>query len=222
MTKYEKLRKELSDIHQNFLNKDCTLESVGTELLDYTKYIKNFYLEEGKNLLNVLNDVKDSDIKIESVDLVKVNEIYSEYIGGMMSFINEIVSANIVSESEEITSLQEKFNRAKENDSQFIESLSSKYAGKDNYLMVEACSNIAYMVDFIPEMKILLTYCENTENKVRGREDQLSKDSLSMIYESVSHYCNYVLNEVINVYESIENTYNGKPKETSKEEFKLF
>jgi hypothetical protein len=222
MTKYEKLRKELFDIHQNFLNRDCTLESVGIELLDYTKYIKNFYLEEGKNLLNVLNDVKDSDIKIESVDLVKVNEIYSEYIGGMMSFINEIVSANVVSESEEITSLQEKFNRAKENDSQFIESLSSKYAGKDNYLMVEACSNIAYMVDFIPEMKILLTYCENTENKVRGREDQLSKDSLSMIYESVSHYCNYILNEAINVYESIENTYNGKPEETSKEEFKLF
>jgi hypothetical protein len=224
MNKFEKLRKELSDIHQSFLE-NPTLESVKEEIACYESFIKNFFTKEGHGLevKFIFNDKRDnSEVRLESTDLSKVQEVYSEYIGGMMNFINDIVSANVISESEEVSSLQEKFNRAKENDSQFIESLCTKYVEKGDYLLTEASGNIAFLIDFIPEMNILLNYCESTASKVAGREDQLSKDSLSMVYESVSHYCNYVINESINVYESIDNILNGKPDEGPKEVFKLF
>ena len=227
MNKFEKLRKELSDIHQRFLEGEQTLESVKEEILTYESFIKNFFTKEGHGLevnfiFNEIGKKTEPEYRMESVDLSKAHEVYSEYIGGMMNFINDIVSANVMSESEEIASLQEKFNRAKENDSMFIESLCTKYVEKGDYLVSEASSNIAFLIDFIPEMNILVNYCESTAGKVTGREDQLSKDSLSMVYESVSHYCNYILNEAIDVYESINETLNGKPEESPKEVFKLF
>lgn len=223
MNRFEKLRNDLSDIRKRFSENSITLESVKEELTTYESFIKNMFLskEEGNHIWNIYKN--ERDITFESSDLYQVKDVYSEYISGMMNFMDEIISVGTVTESTETSKLEEKFAKAKSNDSTFIESLCEKYVKKEEVPMSHALGNVAFLVDFVDEMKVLGNYCESMTTKAGNTASELSKESLEMLYESVVHYCQFMIKEAIDMYESIDVKLNGENVDSKETEvFKLF
>lgn len=224
MHKFEKLHSKLSEI-LSMDEGNKTLESVKTELTCYESFIKELFAVtgEGKNIATIFESTTDETVTVECVDLYKVKDVYSEYIGGMMNFMEEILSANTLNESEELQGLEEKFSKAKSNDEKFIESLCTKYTETETLPLTEATGNITFLVDFVPELNVVKNYCESMTSKVGTRTDELSTGSLNMLYESVSHYCHKMISESLKIYESIDSIKNGETVGSEeKEVFKLF
>ena len=223
MNKFEKMKENLKEIHEKYSEGNKTLELVNEELNDYKSFIKDFFSNknERKNIYSLYENSEDLENVVECTDLYKVSSVYAEYLEGMLSFIYEIMDANVVTESEKLSVLNKKFSKAKSNDSEFIESLCDKYVKKEELPITEATGNIAFLAEFIPELDSLYEHCSRvTNNGVRS--DELSTGSLAMLYESVTHYSYNTIMNAINIYESIDESVNMKNTNNEKEVFKLF
>lgn len=198
-------------------------------------FIPEFFSKDGeeKGIRSMYKDLHVAmesvfyDKKVPCVDIHHGFHIFKEYLEGMNAFISDVKEADGALEME---SFEEKICSAREKDGLFIESL---YGGSLNKVvdteLSEATSNIEFLIDFIPELKRMKETCKEYHESAieEGDKGRLIKESMDMLYDSISHYCYHTIENVITTYESIQRSLSGEDVtmesvETKKVAFKLF
>ena len=214
--------KQIPDTHERVLQEISFIESV----------IPEFFSNRGeadsiKNMYKEIREAKESplfDKKIPYIDINRGSHIYTEYVDGMIEFINDIHNIN---ESATMNSFEDKFMTAREKDEIFVNSL---YGGNLNKAvetdLTEATSNIEFLIDFIPELKVIREKCDKVYSDSLSDSDEsakgkLIKESSDMLFESVTNYCYNTVCHIFECYDDIQKSLHDVPVK-NKEEFTLF
>lgn len=208
-----------------------SIESLLNNFTVYESFIPEFFSKTGeadniRTMYDSLKNKKNEDNKIVCISLNESASIYDEYLEGMISFMNDIQNIEVTEGENSLEQYTEKFNRAKENDSIFIESLFNGKLTKEREIpLSEAVSNIEYCIDFNESLKTIKNTCINIQESFT-KEDNIKTELLGkcrdMLFESVSNYCYSTLKNVINIYENINDVLNEKEKPINiNEGFKL-
>lgn len=218
---------QLKDQHEKFVSLETkNITDLEDTLSFYESVIPEFFSRdgEGKGIRKMYDDIKecDSDLTIESFDVEKGNTIYKEYLEGMYKFINDISDASVVTESTDLSQFQEKFERAKNNDSAFIESLfGGTLNEKITVSITESTECIEFLIDYIPQIKSMKTDCRTVQESNNG-SNKLLNEGLQMLFESVENYCYTTLTNILTSYEDIQQALSNKNSEVAGDEYKLF
>lgn len=226
----------LSDIHKsgidNIKNASTSTDKFNafeTEIKNYLNFIPEFFSETGdaksiRNIYSKMSDRRNSDKKIDFIDINQSAYIYKEYSDGMKKFISEIIESDVVTETSNIIT---NLDNAISNDSLFIESI---FGGSNNVMTTDtikdASKNLEFLVDFIPTLE---SYIDDA-NMFVERVDALSKvddvtvlKTLDMYMESVSHYAHQVMENVIKTYLNIQSILSTQPVNViSKQNYVLY
>ena len=221
----------LTNKHNEFKQIANSYERVTKEISYIESVIPEFFSNRGeassiKAMYESIGKEKESPLFNKTVPYVDINKgahIYTEYVDGMIEFINDIEEIN---ESTKINSYEDKFMVARDRDSIFIESL---YGGNLNKrvetTVTEATSNIEFLIDFIPELRTIQEKCdkiyEESKKETSEVKGKLLKESADMLFESVSNYCFNTVKNIFECYDDIQCALAEKPIK-SKEEFVLF
>mgnify|MGYP006957396377 CR=1 FL=1 len=160
------------------------------------------------------------------VDLNIAGSAYLEYLNGMCTFIGETCDTCIDGEkyAKESAAIDEKMNKAKSHDGEFIESI---FGGVNNQAttetILEATRNIEYLIDFMDTIKQDSYQCGCMIDRIKqGMEKHresipLLMESARMMTESVNHYVYNTINTIFDSYNAIHNVLESKdnaPKTT--------
>lgn len=208
----EDLNKKFEDINVQ----ESNIQNLVSAITYYESFIPDFFSKNGeadgiRNMYSKIRVMKESgqEKNIECCDMYQIHDIYTEYVDGMINFINDIRNVN-VSESTKIEEYSEKFKKAKDNDLTFIKSL---YNGKIKEItsmpLSEAVSNVEFLIDFINDIKDLKTSCCVVEEAAKSEDgtvkQPLLEGCLEMLCESVNNFCYYTLKSVLTTYADINN-----------------
>lgn len=213
--------KSISDTHDRLTKEITYIESI----------IPEFFSNAGEanSIKKMYHDIKvamESPLfnkKIPCIDINRGSHIYNEYVDGMIQFIGDIQAIN---ESASVGSYEDKFTSARDKDELFVNSL---YGGNLNKAVEtsinEATENIEFLIDFIPELKVMQEKCDKIYSESVMEDDseksKLVKESTDMLYESVANYCYQTVKSIFECYNDIQQSLDNKPVK-SKEEFILF
>ena len=227
----------LKQQHESFKSGDKSLESLLKDIECYESFIPEFFSKTGEAdrihaMYAGINENLDNEKSINCINLNTTANIYNEYMEGMTSFIMDISEINIKEAADALDIFKSNFNRAKENDSIFIESL---YDGKlkENELvetpLSSAVTNIEYLIDFIPQLSLIKENCTSLFHKINsGTQNEttdLVNDALKMLFESVDTYCYHTISNVVSTYSDInDKLFNENTEDTidSQPKYKLF
>ena len=152
------------------------------------------------------------NITIESVDIDHANHIYQEYFEGMQSFIDDIM---LINENVELEKFDEQVKTAKSKDFMFIE--------------FESTKKIKFLIDFKPQIskfkEICTNYQESLSDESENSKNELLKESLDLLYESIDEYCYKTILNVVESFSDITAVLSGDIHTANKPEkpdFKLF
>ena len=229
MAMIEKLKSNF----EQFKTLETNIENLNTILSFYESCIPEFFYKgengEADNIKKIYNYIKENEddkFVIETVDINQCGHVYTEYMDGMVKFINDIKEINQL-DTEKLSSYQEKFNIAKNNDSIFIESLfEGKINQKEEMVLEEAVNNVEYLIDFIPQIKSFKTTCDLLEESVMdgcSDKNNLIQYSINMLFESVNNYCYNTLATVFETYNAIsDHIFNETEDKACEYKFELF
>lgn len=153
------------------------------------------------------------------VDLNIAGSAYLEYLNGMCAFIGETCDSCIDGEkyAKESATIDEKMNKAKSHDGEFIESI---FGGVNNQAstetILEATRNIEYLIDFMDTIKQGSYQCGCMIDRIKqGMEHHqegtpLLMESARMMTESVNHYVYNTISTIFNSYNAIHNVLESK------------
>ena len=202
MHNVEVLLESLKNQHESFKNNEITLESVINDITNYELFIPEFFSKTGeaegiRKMYSAIKESMEEEKSIMCIDVSNSASIYNEYMEGMSKFIIDMAEVNSDTDNtNDLVTFKENFNKAKQNDSIFIESL---YEGKikENEKvetpLSTAVSNVEFLIDFIPQLSILKESCTNICNTIKSNTDpnytELLNDGMKMLFESVDQYC---------------------------------
>lgn len=221
----------LDSQHEKFKTESVNIDSLINGIDFYESFIPDFFSKNGeangiRAMYKGIRESLENEKTINAIDVNKSAEIYNEYMEGMIEFILDISNITFVEACDELKIFEEKFEKAKEKDCIFIESL---YDGKLNeeteMVLSEAVSNIEFLIDFIPQLKTMKERCinlnESFKNKTENQEIELVNKSLEMLYESVNNYCYSTVKNIVTTYYDInDKLFNVTP--SSNEEKPMF
>lgn len=231
---------KLTSMYESFKNRDANITNLISELAYYESIIPVFFSQNGEadSIRNMYKNIHESiengnEPIVECVDVNKSYLIYLEYVDGMIKFINEVKNiTDLDGNNVKLEEYSDKFNRAKRNDSLFIESL---YNGRLSEIsgtkVSDAVCNIEFLIDFIPNMKSLKMECISLQDDIESIQDstkhELLDNCLSMLYESVNTFSYNTIKNVVSTYysiiESLENEDgDNMDKHNLTTEYKLF
>lgn len=204
----------LDQKHEEFLSKEKTLENFISGIEVYESVIPTFFSASGeangiKSMYQLIKEYMPDEKHIVCTDVNKGASIYNEYLEGMMKFIHQINETDFAALEGSDVSFTEKLNKAKSNDSAFIESL---YGGTVNenieLVLSEAAQNVEFLIDFIPQLKSLKSMCttlvtECTQDSIEIKKD-LIQESLKMLFESAENYSYKTLHNIMETYYGIQ------------------
>ena len=225
----------LSEKHEEFKNVNSSYNRVINELCFIESFIPDFFSKNGaadsiRQMYSDIHTAKESplfNITIESVDIDHANHIYQEYFEGMQSFIDDIM---LINENVELEKFDEQVKTAKSKDFMFIESI---YGGslnhKEEIPIDESTKNIEFLIDFIPQIskfkEICTNYQESLSDESENSKNELLKESLDLLYESIDEYCYKTILNVVESFSDITAVLSGDIHTANKPEkpdFKLF
>lgn len=196
----------------------------------YESFIPEFFSSNGEavGIRTMYENIKEDmevvvgESTIHAIDVNKGSYMYDEYLEGMIQFIKELKSCDVIQESDQSIYV-DKLNTAKKNDSIFIESL---FGGKLNSIeempVSEAVTNVEFLIDFIPKIKEMKTQC-SVLNESSTYGNALLNDSMVMLFESVNNYCYSTLKNIVKTYEDIHTVFSPVPQHKDTEPtYKLF
>lgn len=233
MEKLNSFLEKLNEKHNN-LNSNISIDSLVDNMKFYESFIPEFFSKNGESdgIKSVYSAIKENMVNEKSIissDITKSGYIYKEYMEGMISFINDISNTVMTESVNDLNTYKEKFEKAKEKDSLFIDSL---YNGKLNEQLEmplsEAVCNIEYLIDFIPELTIMKNQCvdlnESFNDIKESDKKSLINNSLNMLYESVDNFCYSTIKNIITTYSNIYDKLFNESSNDKEEEivFKLF
>lgn len=205
--------------HENFKTESKNIESLIKDIEFYESFIPNFFSCNGeakgiKVMYESIRQNLDNEKTVTCIDVNKSSHIYNEYIEGMMTFIKDIDHLVITENCDEINSYKEKFEKAKDKDSIFIESLyDGRLNEKIDMPLSEAVSNIEFLIDFISQLKTIKENCsslyEIVINNKQETKKELLNESVNMLFESVDNYCYSTIKNIINIYSNIDDKLNN-------------
>lgn len=201
--------------YESFKAQESTVENL-VESIDYYKgFIPEFFSKNGEatGIRNMYRDIHDmtengKEASINCADIDNAFSMYTEYVDGMIKFINDIRGMDISDDSSKIEVFSEKFKSAQEKDHIFIESLYNGSLGKkEDMALTEAVSNIEFLIDFIPSLDSMKSKCcvvkESVEDVTNETQKDLLNGCISMLCESVNDFCYQTINTVIDTYNKI-------------------
>ena len=219
----KKLEKEFSDKNTNesfldiidskrngYVNETTCIETLTDELHNYRELIPEFFSKNGesKGIRSMYENMKNPEYEsrtIISPDLNMSQKIYEEYVDGMVNFIKDLDRS--VTENSNVEKFEEKLNLAKKNDKIFVESLFGGENNSDIELSLnEAVQNLEILVDFIPKLDNIYNRCTTLKESVSS-DNELVKESLNMLYESISNFCYNEVKNIMDTYYSINDIF---------------
>lgn len=221
----------LESCKDNLKDSNYDINTLMSNLDVYESAVSEFFSKtcEAENIRNMYSDLKNINNDSKSIMCIALNEsadIYNEYLEGMINFINDIKDIEVTESEDSLTSFTEKFNKAKENDSLFIESLfTGKLTKEKEMFLTEAVSNVEFSIDFICSIKDFKDKCKTLQESFIEEDSTKTKllnNCRDMLFESVNNYCYSTLKNVNAIYESINDTLYDRNKTIKTEGFKLF
>ena len=226
----------LNSQHENFKSESVNIGNLVKSIEFYEAFIPDFFSKNGeaegiKSVYRGIAESLDDQKTIVCTDINRSSIIYNEYMEGMSDFIRDIFSTIITESKDELSEFKTKFEKAKKMDSVFIESL---YDGRLNekveMVLSDAVSNLEFLIDFIPQMKVMKESCITLHESYNSETDEQKKtlidNSLNMLYESVDNYCYNTIKNIVTTYTDIcDKLFNEQVDDHSGEEnnsFKLF
>lgn len=194
----------------SYVNEETCINSLTDELHSYRNLIPEFFSKNGESrgIRKMYENVKNpvySECTIISPDLNMSQNIYEEYVDGMVNFIRDLDRS--VTENTGVEKFEEKLNTAKKNDKLFVESL---FGGDNNsdieLTLEEAVQNLEILVDFIPKLDNIYNRCTELKESVSDEND-LVKESLNMLYESIGNFCYNEVRSIMDTYYSINDIF---------------
>lgn len=233
MEKINTFIQNLDNQHESFTKENVNINSLLDNLAFYESFIPEFFSKNGESegIKKVYKSIKEnmgSEKSIISSDITKSGYIYKEYMEGMTSFINDIFNTAITESTDELKSYKEKFEKAKEKDSLFINSLFNGSLNEQVEMpLSEAVCNLEYLIDFIPELSDMKEKCSNLNesyNNIDNNEKEaLINNSLNMLFESVDNYCYSTIKNIVTTYSEIQDKlFNETVQNNNVNNFKLF
>lgn len=235
MEKLNSFMTALSTQHENFKVNGVNVDSLIKNIEFYESYIPEFFSSNGeaKGIKEMYQGIRQSLGTEKSIICADVNQsahIYREYMEGMISFIHDISKSIFTESTDEMSVYEQKFEKAKQKDSIFIESLyDGKLNEKTEMVLSEAVANVEFLIDFIPELQTMKECCIGLHKSlINANEDEkksLLSESLNMLYESVDNYCYSTLMNIVNIYTDIRESLFNEDVATdtmSPESFVLF
>lgn len=219
--------KQIEEKYAEYLQGDSSLESCEELLTTIESTIPEFFSRNGEaEGLHKMYEHTESELNnstITSIDVKKSSIIYEEYLDGMKKFIKDIEDIGNINES---VDFEEKLNTVKGSDVVFIESL---FGGSMNEAsektVTEATENIEYLIDFIPRIEEYKEMCEKAQDSLKNpsitdTQNRLIKESLELMHDSISNYCQKITTTVFETYNEITKAINniGDTKNTNGEE----
>ena len=198
---------------EGYLTEDTNIESLNDELKCYHNSIIDFFSRNGesKGIRNIYESIRNKDYNestILSPDLNISQNIYEEYVDGMVQFIKDLDKS--VTESSNTNEFSKKLSTAKERDKMFVESL---FGGENNSEMEltleEAIQNLEILIDFMPKIDMIYERCNSLKESVTSESD-LVNESLNMLYESIGNFCYNEVRNIIDTYYSINDLFTEK------------
>lgn len=215
----------LTNKHDEIGKESNTYNRLITEL-DYFKYfIPKFFSVNGeaegiRNLYKAVEDEKNANKVIICSDVYKLANIYKEYLDGMVAFIDDVnnltIDDGIEGKQNVIDNLQNKLNKAKENDLQFIQSLvDGKFSEKEEVTLKDGMLNIEYLIELLPYMEDMNCKCTKIDTEMYHKGDdiktELLRECCKLLHESVRRYCYTLIKYIITTYFEIKDAINTNP-----------
>ena len=204
------------------------IEDVNEELSQYAEFIPVFFYdkENAECIREMYQSLrKPPEGSIICLNMEKSKKVYQEYYDGMNKFIGDITRCYI-SESgneEQKETFKTQLERAKSMDHTFIASI---FGGENNQkemvMLTEATKNIEFLVGFMPEIDKIKKECNAIVENVNEDSDELVKESVRLMYESVKEYCYQCIRESVMTFDEINKKIKGIVPKEEKEEFVLF
>lgn len=226
-------QEHLEEIREQIMEGSFNLEDFGDNIEFYESFIPEFFSKTGEadNIRKMYKDIRNDKNELKTVEYIPVVEsatLYTEYIDGMVKFINEIKETAITENVADLDAFSTKFNNAKQNDSAFIESLfNGRLTEKRDVALTEAVSNVEFVIDFISNIGEMKSRCEEIKESVDSSNDAIKTELLvncyNMMCESVNNYCCNMLKAVIDTYQNINKSLYSESNTTESKEkgFKL-
>lgn len=235
MDKLNSFMLNLDSHHENFKTESQNIDSLIGSIEFYESFIPDFFSKTGeakaiKEMYNGIKQTMDLERTVICSDVNAGAHIYREYMEGMISFINDIAQTVITESCDELKTYEEKFEKAKQKDAMFIESLyDGKLTAKTETVLSEAVANVEFLIDFIPELQTMKKQCQSLYESFKDEQNEEKKSlldgSLNMLFESVDNYCYSTISNIVSVYTDIQNTLNNQNTQqviSQPTSFKLF
>jgi hypothetical protein len=206
---------QLTQKHNEIKAEEATLNNLSNALAFYESFIPEFFSKTGEakaitEMYDKIGEMRGTgtEKQIDCMDVSESAQMYLEYMEGMITFINDISNVNVIEGSNDLTSFTEKFNRAKEKDSIFIESLYDGKLTKITTMPVsEAVQNVEFLIDFMPKLQTMNSNCCVVKESINTDDEnkkQLLNDCAVMLCESVNNFCFSTIHAVLDTYNSIQ------------------
>lgn len=223
----------LEGIHQMRYDMNSSVKSmvkdVNYTLTNYREFIPVFFYDKENTdcILEMYRNLKEEprEDSILCLNIEKSKKIYQEYYDGMSKFIDDIgrcyISESVSEEQKETFETQ--LERAKSMDHTFIASI---FGGENNQkemvMLTEATKNIEFLTHFMLEIEGIKKDCNAIVENVNEDSDELVKESVRMMYESVKEFCYQCIRESVMTFDEINKKIKGIVPKEEKEEFVLF
>lgn len=207
-------------------NKECNgsaaqiLLSLVSILGEFKKFIPDFFSKNGaadniRHLYSVVRENRFPNKTVKCVDIKNAASVYYEYNKGMLDFITEIITdANYNCDNiDKNGTFKESLAKAKTKDAEFIDSL---FGGENNRVeernLSDALQNIEVLIDFMNEIDTMVKKSQNIINTIENTNCQLVNDSVFLLYNSILKYTYKTLDNIIDVYNQINEAINTEDK----------
>lgn len=226
--------KVLGKKHSEYVSlTERSIDDLDAILTFYEAFIPDFFSKDGEadEIKNIYKKIKENgkDLYVQTIDLNKGSMIYQDYLDGMYQFIDDIFSISSKKNVENNDEYEEKFERAKSNDSLFIKSLFGGSLNKSIEIPVEeAVSSVEYLIDFMGQIKEMRDRCKDSFNKynaqglVNSTDNNLLSSSIQMLLTSVEDYCYTTLITILSSYECIKKVLSNDMSKKEVPKFQLF
>jgi len=215
---------ELNNINECYLNSECSLECAIDTLSKYKDIIPKFFSDNGeaKGIIDLYNAVKNND-KTDSwyhcCDLNIAHDKYSNYLGGMTKFMNDLNSACCEDKCDE--AMLNKINTGISRDPMFIESILGGEMNKcQDMVATDAICNLEYLIDFIPHLTSYIGLFKQAAIDYDLTKEPVKK-AIKMLSNSICLYTFSVIHLLFELYGKLRKVY-CEPQVTNNEEKKAF
>jgi len=215
---------ELKSINECYLNSECSLENAIDALNKYKDIIPKFFSDNGeaKGIVDLYsaigNGVKDDDI-YHCCDLNIAHDKYSNYLGGMTKFMNDLNLACAKDGCGE--DMLQKINNGIERDPGFIKSiLGGEINCCQDMKADDAMCNLEYLIDFIPHLTSYIGLFKQASLDYDLEKEPI-KNAVKMLTNSICMYSYSVISLLFELYGKLRHMYCEPHNDVVKKSFVL-